>query len=78
MLKKYVQEYELNLEKCVAYGDSDSDLPLFNALTNTVAINGTDKIHEIALIHYEGNNLWQPYQLIRKKSVVNNKDIAMN
>ncbi|WP_391529594.1 HAD family hydrolase [Photorhabdus akhurstii] len=67
ILKKYVQEYGLNLEKCVAYGDSDSDLPLFNALTNTVAINGTDKIREIALIHYEGNDLWQPYQLIRKK-----------
>ncbi|WP_109396615.1 HAD hydrolase family protein [Photorhabdus namnaonensis] len=42
ILKKYVQEYGLNLEKCVASGDSDSDLPLFNALTNTVAINGTD------------------------------------
>ncbi|MFD0708095.1 HAD family hydrolase [Photorhabdus akhurstii] len=67
ILKKYVQEYGLNLENCVAYGDSDSDLPLFNALTNTVAINGTDKIREIALIHYEGNDLWQPYQLIRKK-----------
>ncbi|PQQ28188.1 hydrolase [Photorhabdus luminescens] len=67
IVKKYVQEYELNLEKCVAYGDSDSDLPLFNALTNTVAINGTDKIREIALIRYEGNDLWQPYQLIRKK-----------
>ncbi|MCZ1250813.1 HAD hydrolase family protein [Photorhabdus laumondii subsp. laumondii] len=61
IVKKYVQEHGLNLEKCVAYGDSGSDIPLFNALTNTVAINGTDKIREIALIHYEGNNLWQPY-----------------
>ncbi|MCW7547731.1 HAD-IB family phosphatase [Photorhabdus sp. APURE] len=67
IVKKYVQEYGLDLEKCVAYGDSDSDIPLFNALTNTVAINGTDKIQEIALIHYEGNDLRQPYQLIRKK-----------
>ncbi|MCC8372477.1 MULTISPECIES: HAD family hydrolase [Photorhabdus] len=76
IVKKYVQEHGLNLEKCVAYGDSGSDIPLFNALTNTVAINGTDKIREIALIHYEGNDLWQPYQLIRKK--ISYEDIAMS
>ncbi|NHB86483.1 HAD family hydrolase [Photorhabdus tasmaniensis] len=67
IVKKYVQEYGLNLEMCIAYGDAGSDIPLFNALTNTVAINGTDKIREIALMHYEGNDLWEPYQLIRKK-----------
>ncbi|WP_350305163.1 HAD family hydrolase [Photorhabdus viridis] len=67
IVKKYTQEYGLNLEMCIAYGDAGSDIPLFNALTNTVAINGTDKIREIALMHYEGNDLWEPYQLIRKK-----------
>ncbi|NHB97644.1 HAD family hydrolase [Photorhabdus stackebrandtii] len=67
IVKKYTQKYGLNLQTCIAYGDAGSDIPLFNALTNTVAINGTDKICEIALMHYEGNDLWEPYQLMRKK-----------
>ncbi len=49
----------------VAYGDSSSDLPLFEWLDNTVAVNASEGIREAAAASYEGNDLREAYELGR-------------
>jgi len=46
---------------CVAYGDSLSDYPLFQFLPNTVAVNATPALRQIAAAAYEGDDLWEAY-----------------
>lgn len=60
-----MERYELDSEDCVAYGDSSSDIPLFQMLTNTVAVNASPSLRDIAAATYEGNNLWDAYRLGR-------------
>jgi phosphoserine phosphatase len=60
-----MQHYGLGLADCVAYGDSASDLPLFDALPNTVAINASARIAALSQKHYTGTDLWGAYQLGR-------------
>lgn len=50
---------------CVAYGDSRSDMLLFQHLTHTVAVNGTPQIREVAATAYDGADLWGAYTLGR-------------
>jgi phosphoserine phosphatase len=47
--------FELN--KCVAFGDSLSDYPLFKELEHTVSINGDSTLRDLARYHYEGPDL---------------------
>jgi phosphoserine phosphatase len=49
----------------VAYGDSSSDVPLFQLLPHTVAVNATPALREIAAASYEGNDLRGAYALGR-------------
>lgn len=60
-----MQRYGLQPGDCVAYGDSASDIPLFEMLSNTVAINAAPRIEAISLRHYTGNDLWEAYRLGR-------------
>lgn len=53
--------YRLGSDDCVAYGDSSSDVPLFKRLPNTVSVNGTESLREIAARHYEGRDLRGAY-----------------
>lgn len=46
---------------CVAYGDSSSDVPLFRMLPNTVAVNASASLREVAANVYDGNDLWGAY-----------------
>jgi len=52
-------------EQSVFFGDSFSDLPLMNHLTETVAVNGNEKINRFAKHAYQGQDLWEAYQLTR-------------
>jgi phosphoserine phosphatase len=47
--------FELN--KCVAFGDSMSDYPLFQELEHTVSVNGDSTLRDLARYHYEGSDL---------------------
>ena len=58
-------QYGLTVDDCVAYGDSASDLPLFEQLANTVAVNGSPAIVSVARAHYEGGDLREAYALGR-------------
>jgi phosphoserine phosphatase len=55
--------FGLDRDSCVAYGDSGSDIPLFQALTHTVAVNATPVLRELARYHYDGDDLREAYRL---------------
>jgi len=52
-------------ERCVAFGDSMSDAPLFRALRHTVAVNADDHLRDLAAARYAGTDLWAAYELGR-------------
>ncbi|MDO0929514.1 haloacid dehalogenase-like hydrolase [Streptomyces sp. TG1A-8] len=45
--------------RTIAFGDSDSDIPLFRALTRTVAVNATPNLAAMAARRYDGDDLWE-------------------
>ena len=61
-----MDRYGLGDEDCVAYGDSSSDMPLFERLPNTVAVNGSPALREVAARHYEGADLCGAYRAGRE------------
>jgi phosphoserine phosphatase len=52
-----IERLGLTAADVVAYGDSASDIPLFEHLPNTVAVNGSDSIRQVAAVAYEGSDL---------------------
>ena len=65
LVRERLVALDLHVERCVAYGDSMSDAPLFRVLTHTVAVNADDHLLELAAARYEGADLWPPYELGR-------------
>jgi phosphoserine phosphatase len=55
----------LGSDDTVAYGDSSSDVPLFEILDNTVSVNGSETLAEHAAVTYRGNDLREAYALGR-------------
>ncbi|MWK39782.1 HAD-IB family phosphatase [Actinomadura sp. J1-007] len=55
----------LPVGRCVAYGDSMSDAPLFRHLVNTVAVNADHHLAGLAAVDYRGDDLAQAYALGR-------------
>ena len=51
--------------RCVAYGDSMSDAPLFRHLTSTVAVNADHHLAGLAAVSYHGDDLAGAYELGR-------------
>ena len=52
--------------RCVAFGDSMSDAPLFRALRHTVAVNADAHLRDLAAARYAGGDLWAAYELGRQ------------
>lgn len=59
-------EYGLTRDQCVAYGDSGSDLPLFDALHFTVAVNASAGLRALALLEYDGDDFREAYRQARE------------
>ncbi|MCO5969028.1 HAD family hydrolase [Actinoallomurus soli] len=59
------ERYGLSHARCVAYGDSMSDAPLFRRLTRTVAVNADHHLAELAALDYRGDDLHEAYALGR-------------
>jgi len=59
--ERLLGELRLSRDECVAYGDSGSDLALFEALPLTVAVNAKERIRALARTTYDGSDLWQAY-----------------
>jgi phosphoserine phosphatase len=57
---------ELGLERscCLAYGDSASDLPLFEALDFTIALNSAPCLRRHTRLSYEGTDLRTPFRTL--------------
>ncbi|MEV6849329.1 hypothetical protein [Actinoplanes sp. NPDC051411] len=56
---------DLPVSRCVAYGDSLSDAPLFAHLTATVAVNADHHLENRATASYRGRSLLEAYVLGR-------------
>jgi phosphoserine phosphatase len=59
------EQHNLSHSRCVAYGDSMSDAPLFRQLTKTIAVNADHHLAELATLSYRGNDLAEAYALGR-------------
>lgn len=64
--------FEMN--KCVAFGDSMSDYPLFKELEHTVSINGDSTIRDLARYQYEGSDLHDAF-LTTCNALMSHKDL---
>lgn len=58
------RKYQIDLENTFAFGDSHSDIPLFSILTNTLAVNGSPELQELAKAAYVGNDLREATELL--------------
>jgi phosphoserine phosphatase len=65
IVKNLMDQYGLDVRDCIAYGDSSSDIPLFKLLRNTVAIDGSAALKQIASASYEGDDVWEAYVIGR-------------
>jgi len=63
---KLLSKLDLDHDRCVAYGDSSSDLELFKNLPNTVAINAKERIRQLAQTSYDGSSIWDAYMVGRE------------
>ena len=57
LAKKLADQLGIRFEKSVAFGDSMTDVPLFNALETSVAVNAKPDIQAIATHSYNGLDL---------------------
>jgi phosphoserine phosphatase len=55
----------LSERQCIAYGDSGSDIPLFQRLPHTVAVNAGSELSALAAVSYSGPDLREAYRLAR-------------
>lgn len=66
---KIVEELRsrLNISKSrvIAYGDSESDVPMFRVAGVSIAINGDDHVRHLATHAYNGHDIFDAYQLAR-------------
>ncbi|TBR37867.1 hypothetical protein CBF23_013625 [Marinomonas agarivorans] len=63
--KDICQKYGIDFFDSVAFGDSLSDEPLFNELTETVAVNASLALQEISKYSYTGNSMLEAYNLVK-------------
>lgn len=59
MAQALCEKLDLSFKDAVAFGDSHSDIPLFQSLTHTVSVNGDDHIKQYAKHHYIGLDLME-------------------
>ncbi len=68
--QKMLRAAPARIGNSVAYGDSSSDIPLFQSMSNTVSINGDMHIESCAGARYRGDDLWEAYSMARAKYLV--------
>lgn len=64
--RQLLAELEIPVDNCVVYGDSLSDLALFQTLTRTVGVNAKPQIKTLARATYDGPDLWAAYLVGRE------------
>jgi phosphoserine phosphatase len=61
-----LDELGLREDDCIAYGDSTSDVALFDRLRHTVGVNPDEALRSRAAVIYEGGDFWTAYALGRE------------
>ncbi|MGL4611163.1 MAG: HAD hydrolase family protein [Trueperaceae bacterium] len=51
----------IHLSSCVAFGDSLSDVPLFEQVGCAVSVNGDEHLRELADVFYIGSSMYEAY-----------------
>jgi phosphoserine phosphatase len=69
LVRRLCEEHGYALEDVVAFGDSSSDLPLFQALRHTVAVNANAALSAVASRHYRGHDLLEALRLFDQHQV---------
>jgi phosphoserine phosphatase len=64
MVAILMRQLGVRLEDVVAFGDSDSDVPLFRMVPCTVAVNAQPCVRTIARYHYNGTNILDALGLV--------------
>jgi phosphoserine phosphatase len=64
--RQHVADVGLTLDDVIAYGDSGSDVPLFQLIRRTVAMNASAELTALAATSYTGRSLWSAYELARQ------------
>lgn len=65
IVERFRARYGVPKSRCVAYGDSMSDAPLFRHLDATVAVNADHHLEGLAAASYRGDDLTEAYALGR-------------
>lgn len=65
IVEQKLSEYGLDKTRCIAYGDSSSDILLFQSLPHTISVNGDKYINPWSRLKYVGNDLRSAYSLAR-------------
>jgi phosphoserine phosphatase len=69
IVRKWCHQLGLEMNRCVAFGDSMSDYLLFKELEHTVSVNGDPTLKTLARYHYEGSDLHDAFLTICDKLV---------
>jgi phosphoserine phosphatase len=65
VVEQLLHRHGVDRARCVAYGDSMSDAPLFRHLTVTIAVNADQHLAGLSAFEYRGDDLREAYQLGR-------------
>lgn len=64
--ERLCEQFGVTRADCVAYGDSASDKDLFAVVPVSVAVNADRHLTGLATHVYEGEDLWDAYELVRR------------
>jgi phosphoserine phosphatase len=57
--------FGLDLSHCVAYGDSQSDMPLVHRVPYSVGVSPDDQLRSLVTVRCYGDDLREPYRRMR-------------
>ncbi|MDG4857209.1 HAD-IB family phosphatase [Streptomyces sp. T-3] len=65
IMDRLCEAFEVTRADCVAYGDSMSDVELFAAVPQSVAVNADHHVVDLATYGYVGRDLREVYEIVR-------------
>jgi phosphoserine phosphatase len=68
VVRELQQRLGVDDARTIAFGDSDSDVPLFRTLTRTVAVNATPNLTTIAAHRYDGDDIRAALRLVHPEA----------
>lgn len=63
LAKSICEKHSLPFQETIAFGDSISDVHLFQTLVHTISVNGDHHINHLASHHYRGRDLLEAFHM---------------